>query len=592
MCRGTVRKGTNLGCKCSGLKPYTITEEDGEELVLDECAECGHGKDAHDDEPKPEPARGPRNAPPGTSTIASDLQAIMLRHSSGIPVKTSTADARKETNSGFRPSGSSSKPKPTKALIRIGFLMAIVCGLVRNENGLYSLRDSRYPRDAYEEMVRLGLILRQEDAFSVDWNVDEIDAWFRRGYKQLLEYLDFRYPDEKRHWFLARKQGQKLVLVDRPAINGAVLQEVRGLPSQGYRNHGIHFVLKHQIPLRIFEMGLPKAIDLFVAGDRLYDSEDDNEDLVPSAPAPKPTAKGKGKKKASEFIETDSDDESLPDVRTLVKRTTRSSMRVKEEPKADKIPEPLFLDATPSPKLSLKRALSQSPEVEIAEHKKLRLDPKANDIIDIDASGASIIDIDDSNDDDYKPATRHTAPGPTTTAASATSTTGQSSIRPLLDLPRVRYYEPSPPRKGLSSSSSTIKGSPPSSSYPPLMSFFTGDASTFAQILGLFGIVLVLYILFGILFIVMSHLQERVEIRKQQRTSASLLEGVLPDTQPGYYPASWDIIPVSCDVSAKDLDCSTITIQVVRYEQTQVQPDMEPEIDAVLAALPQSTKPR
>ncbi|KAJ7162933.1 hypothetical protein C8R46DRAFT_1221734 [Mycena filopes] len=84
--------------------------------------------------------------------------------------------------------------------------------------------------------------------------------------------------------------------------------------------------------------------------------------------------------------------------------------------------------------------------------------------------------------------------------------------------------------------------------------------SQLTQILGLFGVILVLYILFGVLFLVFSHLQERLQRR--------------PDLE---YPLrySWARSP---DPSHKDLEagmvsseqCATcsgfpLTIQI-RYE--------------------------
>ncbi|KAJ7062306.1 hypothetical protein C8F01DRAFT_1368921 [Mycena amicta] len=60
----------------------------------------------------------------------------------------------------------------------------------------------------------------------------------------------------------------------------------------------------------------------------------------------------------------------------------------------------------------------------------------------------------------------------------------------------------------------------------------SSDASQFAQVLIIFGIILVLYILFGVLFLVMSRLQERLQ-RKSDAESCSSFR-------------AWDVIPPSC----------------------------------------------
>ncbi|KAK7023075.1 hypothetical protein R3P38DRAFT_2532289 [Favolaschia claudopus] len=58
----------------------------------------------------------------------------------------------------------------------------------------------------------------------------------------------------------------------------------------------------------------------------------------------------------------------------------------------------------------------------------------------------------------------------------------------------------------------------------------TGNtASQFTQIIWIFAAILVLYILFGLLFIVFSHLQERLQRR--------------PESHPLRHHTSWDAMP-------------------------------------------------
>ncbi|KAJ7868726.1 hypothetical protein B0H14DRAFT_3441038 [Mycena olivaceomarginata] len=88
----------------------------------------------------------------------------------------------------------------------------------------------------------------------------------------------------------------------------------------------------------------------------------------------------------------------------------------------------------------------------------------------------------------------------------------------------------------------------------------SGTASQFNQILWIFVAILVLYILFGVLFLVFSHLQERLQRRPEGE--CPLRHYTLPSSR------SWDIESLSCDAS-KDVEGETCTLPIaiqVRYE--------------------------
>ena len=85
----------------------------------------------------------------------------------------------------------------------------------------------------------------------------------------------------------------------------------------------------------------------------------------------------------------------------------------------------------------------------------------------------------------------------------------------------------------------------------------------------------ILYILFAVLFLVMSHLQERLQRRPELETTCSLRHHAL---QP------WDIVSLSCESDSKDLEghipvqsdrCTPyppITIQLIRYDNADDSP--------------------
>ncbi|KAF8194298.1 hypothetical protein K438DRAFT_816058 [Mycena galopus ATCC 62051] len=102
----------------------------------------------------------------------------------------------------------------------------------------------------------------------------------------------------------------------------------------------------------------------------------------------------------------------------------------------------------------------------------------------------------------------------------------------------------------------------PSVSASHTMVISTGTAAQFNQILWIFVAILVLYILFGVLFLVMSHLQERLQRRP---------EGQCPMRQYTLNSSrSWDAVSLSCDSANGNKDeghICTLPINIqLRYE--------------------------
>ncbi|KAF7357409.1 hypothetical protein MSAN_01336900 [Mycena sanguinolenta] len=88
----------------------------------------------------------------------------------------------------------------------------------------------------------------------------------------------------------------------------------------------------------------------------------------------------------------------------------------------------------------------------------------------------------------------------------------------------------------------------------------TGTASQFSQILWIFVAILVLYILFAVLFLVMSHLQERLQRRPECECP---MRPYLSSS-----PRSWEAIPLA-DSANKDFEGQVCTFPIsiqVRYE--------------------------
>ncbi|KAJ7055677.1 hypothetical protein C8F01DRAFT_443495 [Mycena amicta] len=163
-----------------------------------------------------------------------NLLAIMKKHGVGVPRKTTDAAARKETNSGFRPTksfqtkgSSSGKAGPSTStsmkMLRLGKIVVLVCGLETNESGALILRNTQYPNaEAVETMFTYGLAVASDDsealAFGAEWDQRQIDKWLRSEhlFATLFDFLDLKYPDESLHWMLLKKDRSSLVVMKRP----------------------------------------------------------------------------------------------------------------------------------------------------------------------------------------------------------------------------------------------------------------------------------------------------------------------------------------------------------------------------------------
>lgn len=79
--------------------------------------------------------------------------------------------------------------------------------------------------------------------FGVDWTQKQIDKWLRDLFPLLFEFLDHRYPENavpgKFHWVLLGKAQRALYVMNRPLINGELLNEAKGPVARNYMEHAV-----------------------------------------------------------------------------------------------------------------------------------------------------------------------------------------------------------------------------------------------------------------------------------------------------------------------------------------------------------------
>ncbi|KAJ6614369.1 hypothetical protein B0H10DRAFT_1950740 [Mycena sp. CBHHK59/15] len=283
------------GCTCIGFHP-----KDSSTSGDPKCKECRHRKSVHN---RPE-----------NDTITSVLAAFDLGQ---LQNKTITnAEARRETNSGFRPKGASGasgsgkksrlkrgsteKGSETK-MVKVGSIVVITAGVDKSGD----IRDTKSPTgQAFEKLVRSGLAVEKGPngevlEFDPSWNPKCADRWLRDmlGSKPgVFQFLDARYgvPDPKSseyslHWVLLKKDRQKLY-VKRQLASGEDLDDAKGTSSRNFKDYAVRIATQHKIPSALYKDGWSAAIESALAGNNL-DSESD----VPE----KPSHKHKGRRSES-----------------------------------------------------------------------------------------------------------------------------------------------------------------------------------------------------------------------------------------------------------------------------------------------------
>ncbi|KAK6971964.1 hypothetical protein R3P38DRAFT_3138412 [Favolaschia claudopus] len=281
--------------------------------------------------------------------------------------KSSDAEARKESYSGFRPKevksgGTSSKAAgPSKKrnekkdkVIRIHSIQVMVGGL----DGDGKLRVKQpYSTELLNDLRAKGLTAfetRDEGnlEFQLGWSQKEVDTWLREVLPLLFEYLDRCYPDDAAefHWVLLGKSKQTLFAMDRK-VTGELLDEVKGAAGRGYREQTIRIATKHRIPEAAWK-SFDDALDAMTAGGDPIPSESESESEL--EPPPKRRARKSRSKSRSKVVaaqtssadaesseasaaDADSDAEDVQD-ESEDSNNNDKSVKVKKE-----IDDPLFL---------------------------------------------------------------------------------------------------------------------------------------------------------------------------------------------------------------------------------------------------------
>ncbi|KAK7000662.1 hypothetical protein R3P38DRAFT_3057202 [Favolaschia claudopus] len=328
------KSGRGCSSDCSGFEP----KKKGVKVDDDtKCKHCGHRKRVH---------------------RSNAVQDVMAQYSDRLSQlkKSTDADARKESYSGFRPKevksgGTSSKGSGTtkkrnekkgSKMIRVHSIQVMVGGL----DGTGKLRVKQpYSKELVNDLIANGLTAfetRDEGnlEFRLDWSQQEIDTWLREVLPLLFEYLDRCYAEDaaKFHW-------QTLFALDRK-VTGELLDEVKGAVGRNYKQHSIHIATKHRIPEAAWK-SFDDALEAMTAGGEPIPSESESESEL--EPPPKPRARKSRSKVAAartssaeaasseaSAADADSDGEDLLDESASSEED--KPVKVKQE-----IDDPLFL---------------------------------------------------------------------------------------------------------------------------------------------------------------------------------------------------------------------------------------------------------
>ncbi|KAK7037120.1 hypothetical protein R3P38DRAFT_3263088 [Favolaschia claudopus] len=342
-CLGKSARGCSSSCVGFEPKKKGVKVDDDTK-----CKHCGHRKRVH---------------------RSNAVQDVMAQSSDRISqLKKSTgAEARKESYSGFRPKevksgGTSSKAAgPTKKrnekkekVIRIHSIQVMVGGL----DGDGKLRvEQPYSTELVNDLRAKGLTAfetRDEGnlEFQLGWSHKEVDTWLREVLPLLFEYLDRCYPDDAAefHWVLLGKSKHTLFAMDRK-VTGELLDEVKGAAGRGYREQTIRIATKHRIPEAAWK-SFDDALDAMTAGGDPIPSESESESELEPPPkrrARKSRSKSRSKVVAAQTSSADAEsseasaadgDSDVEDVQDESEDSNNDDKSVKVKKEID---DPLFL---------------------------------------------------------------------------------------------------------------------------------------------------------------------------------------------------------------------------------------------------------
>ncbi|KAJ7892016.1 hypothetical protein B0H13DRAFT_2529422 [Mycena leptocephala] len=307
------------GCPCPGFQ----LKRDGATSENPKCKNCKHRERAH--------------SPRTVNDVLADRLAKydVVDRLRSKPV--SDADARRESNTGFRPKeggrfkkARNSNAKPSEHSVKVGGIHIITGGL----NEEKELRETRCPAgQAVEKLRKQGLMVSKDPdgsplAFSLNWTPTRSDQWIRDMFPSpnVFQYLDLKYGSDADHYVLLAKERQRL-FVKQEVASGEDFDDAKGASGRNYKESTVRIATRHKIPAAVIKEGWADAIKRLENG----------EDVASESEEERKKSSGKAKaQKSRRASPTESEAELSPsDSDSDASRDRAIDPEVKQEPADD-----------------------------------------------------------------------------------------------------------------------------------------------------------------------------------------------------------------------------------------------------------------
>ncbi|KAG1906383.1 uncharacterized protein F5891DRAFT_975775 [Suillus fuscotomentosus] len=294
----------SVPCYCEEYSAPTNIPVGQKEL----CAECLHGKSKH---PRPQPPVLPVAELPAVTTAkeragvtAIFKQSLARRAGQGSQNTTTVTAARDEVMAGFRPtakqkfpgrivsSRQASSSKQGHVPIKVGAIAVLVNYLddkgellttilpVKTEMSKFKRRGcAHFDGDQSEDGGSVDF------SFCLDWTFEEVDAYIRRLFPKVFEYLDsVKVGDVKgkatdngaSEWVLISKENCRLSVAPEPFPTGKHLEWYKGRSNAPLQQTNIFIGIRKFIPEHTYARWDPDMVIIDIADDS--DDGDDGDD--------------------------------------------------------------------------------------------------------------------------------------------------------------------------------------------------------------------------------------------------------------------------------------------------------------------------
>ncbi|KAG1796537.1 hypothetical protein EV424DRAFT_1594851 [Suillus variegatus] len=294
----------SVPCYCEEYSAPTNIPVGQKEL----CAECLHGKSKH---PRPQPPVLPVAELPAVTTAkeragvtAIFKQSLARRAGQGSQNTTTVTAARDEVMAGFRPtakqkfpgrivsSRQASSSKQGHVPIKVGAIAVLVNYLddkgellttippVKTEMSKFKRRGcAHFDGDQSEDGGSVDF------SFCLDWTFEEVDAYIRRLFPKVFEYLDsVNVGDVKgkatdngaSEWVLISKENRRLSVAPEPFPTGKHLERYKGRSNAPLQQTNIFIGIRKFIPEHTYACWDPDMVIIDIADDS--DDGDDGDD--------------------------------------------------------------------------------------------------------------------------------------------------------------------------------------------------------------------------------------------------------------------------------------------------------------------------